>query len=217
MRRIHARTWKPGDLIPSEADLAAEFGCARATVNRALRGLAETGLLERKRKSGTRIALQPVTKATLRIPIVRQEVQAKGRKYGYSLLTRGVATPDPMLRAAMRTSSSDRLLHLTALHLADDRPYALEDRWISLDTVPEAETAPFDTISANEWLVTNIPYTNGEIAFSAAMATEADALTLDCAPGNALFVVDRLTFDKTRAITKLKLIYAPGHQLRTEL
>ena len=26
LRRIHAREWKPGDLIPNEADLAAEFG-----------------------------------------------------------------------------------------------------------------------------------------------------------------------------------------------
>ena len=35
-RRIHARDWKPGEPIPNEAELAEEFGCARATVNRAL-------------------------------------------------------------------------------------------------------------------------------------------------------------------------------------
>ena len=43
LRRIHAREWKPGDLIPNEAELAKEFGCARPTVNRALRTLAEGG------------------------------------------------------------------------------------------------------------------------------------------------------------------------------
>ena len=46
-------------MIPGEEALAREFGCARATVNRALRDLAEAGVLERRRKAGTRVALQP--------------------------------------------------------------------------------------------------------------------------------------------------------------
>jgi formimidoylglutamate deiminase len=58
-RRIAARLWRPGDFIPHETDLAREFGCARATVNRALRELAEEGLLDRRRKAGTRVAVNP--------------------------------------------------------------------------------------------------------------------------------------------------------------
>jgi GntR family transcriptional regulator, histidine utilization repressor len=47
------------------------LGCARATVNRALRDLAEAGLLERRRKGGTRVPLTPVRKATFEIAIIR--------------------------------------------------------------------------------------------------------------------------------------------------
>jgi GntR family histidine utilization transcriptional repressor len=43
MRRIADGDWKPGELIPGEVDLADEFGCARATVNRALQDLADAG------------------------------------------------------------------------------------------------------------------------------------------------------------------------------
>jgi len=71
LRRIHARVWAPGDLLPTETELAAEFGCARTTVNRALRTLAESGLLDRKRKAGTRVVRHPVRKATLSIPVIR--------------------------------------------------------------------------------------------------------------------------------------------------
>ena len=42
LRRIRARDWPPGALIPGEEALAEEFGVARATVNRALRDLAES-------------------------------------------------------------------------------------------------------------------------------------------------------------------------------
>ena len=51
LRRIRERIWPPGELIPSEEALAVEFCCARATVNRALRELAEAGVLERRRKA----------------------------------------------------------------------------------------------------------------------------------------------------------------------
>ncbi len=79
LNRIRTRVWPPGALIPSEEALAEEFGCARATVNRALRELADAGVLERKRKAGTRVAALPVRKATLDIPVIRQEIAARGQ------------------------------------------------------------------------------------------------------------------------------------------
>ena len=71
LARIRARAWPLGTLIPGEEALAAEFGVARATVNRALSELARAGVLERKRKAGTRVVALPVRKATLDIPVIR--------------------------------------------------------------------------------------------------------------------------------------------------
>ena len=59
LRRIRVRDWPPGAMIPTEEELATEFGVARATVNRALRELAVAGVLERRRKAGTRVAALP--------------------------------------------------------------------------------------------------------------------------------------------------------------
>jgi formimidoylglutamate deiminase len=75
-RRIAERVWRPGAFIPHEADLAREFGCARATVNRALRELAEEGLLDRRRKAGTRVAVNPIRRARFDIPVIRDEIEA---------------------------------------------------------------------------------------------------------------------------------------------
>ncbi|WP_208978839.1 GntR family transcriptional regulator [Pseudovibrio denitrificans] len=43
--RITSQQWQPGDLLPSEQALSEEFGCTRATVNRAMRELADAGWL----------------------------------------------------------------------------------------------------------------------------------------------------------------------------
>jgi GntR family transcriptional regulator, histidine utilization repressor len=216
-RRIHARVWRPGAQIPNEADLATEFGCARATVNRALRNLADAGLLDRRRKAGTHVALQPVAKATLDIPVIRLEVEGRGKRYGYRLMAREQVPPPPEITTAMSIAASDQALHLIALHLADDAPYALEDRWINLSVVPGAAKAPFAEISGNEWLLANAPYTHGEIGFSAVMADARAITALGCPDPSALFVLDRLTWDQAQVVTKVRITYAPGHAMTTAL
>lgn len=217
LRRIHARDWKPGDLIPNEADLAVEFGCARATVNRALRAVAETGLLDRRRKAGTRVAAQPVAKATLEIAVIRHEVEARGDIYEHLLIERHYLTPPLAISGAMRTGSTEKLLHVRALHLAEGAPYALENRWINSRVVPEAMNEPFDRVSANEWLLQHAAYTHGDIAFSAIQANGADADSLGIAENSAVLAIDRLTWNQEASVTKVQLLFTPGYQLRTGL
>lgn len=215
--RIRSRDWVPGQPIPHEADLAREFGCARATVNRALRALAEAGLIERRRRAGSRVSAQPVRKATLDIPVIRAEITGKGLGYGYSLMSMATATPPPDVRAIMQTAPDRPLLHVEALHLADGRPYAVENRWLDTEAVPEAATADFFVQSPNEWLVQNVPFEGGDIAFSARAAGGPEASALDCPEGSALFLIERTTWRAGRVLTTVRITYAPGHRLHTRL
>ena len=217
LARIQSRRWKSGDLIPGEADLAAEFGCARATVNRALRELAEAGLLDRRRRAGTRVATHPIGKATVAIPILRLEIEARGQSYGYGLISQSVGAPPVDVAARMGLTPAAEAMRITALHLADGRPYALEDRWINAAALPQLAEADFTTISPNEWLVANAPLSHGDIAFSAMTATPDIAATLGADPGAALFVIDRDTWDAERAVTSVRLTFAPGYRMRTSI
>lgn len=216
-RRIHAREWPPGELIPNEADLALEFGCARATVNRALRSLADSGLLDRRRKAGTRVAALPVAKATLDIAVIRDEVEERGGTYGYQLIKRTEAVPPLEVSGSMKTPATDTLLHVRALHLADNAAYALEDRWINTAVVPDSLSEDFSQISANEWLMAHAPYTNGDITFSAVQASRDQSDILNVKEFSALFAIDRLTWDHAASVTKVRLLFAPGYRLRTVL
>lgn len=217
LRRIHTRAWKPGELIPNEADLAVEFGCARATVNRALRAVAETGLLDRRRKAGTRVAAQPVAKATIEIAVIRHEVEARGEVYSHHLIERQMLAPPPAISGAMHTYPAQKLLHLRALHLANGAPYTLENRWINTRVVPDAEHEPFDRTSANEWLLLHAAYTHGDIAFSALQANRVEAEGLGIAEHSAVLAIDRLTWNGDASVTKVRLLFTPGYQLRTGL
>jgi len=212
--RIVARDWPPGALIPSEADLAQEYTCARATVNRAMRELAEEGLIERRRKSGTRVRDVPRRQASFEVPVVRREIEATGARYAYTLISRSVELAPDWLRARLNLDDKTRVLHLICMHFAEGLPYQHEDRWINLTALAQAEQADFSQAGPNEWLLATVPYTDAEISFSAISADQDLARHLGCAPGDALFVAERMTAFQGQSITYVQLVHQRGHQLR---
>ena len=76
--RIHSGEWRPGHRIPFEHELVATYGCARATVSKALGGLAKDGLIERRRKAGSFVAHPQVHSAVLEVPDLAQVIAARG-------------------------------------------------------------------------------------------------------------------------------------------
>ncbi|MFN0116409.1 MAG: UTRA domain-containing protein [Paracoccaceae bacterium] len=215
LARIGTGEWGPGALLPGEVDLAAAFGCARATVNRALGELAGEGILDRRRKAGTRVRLSPRREARFRIPVVRDEVAALGEAYRYTLVFRAVARAPDWLRGRMGLGPGDRVLHLVALHSAGPRAFQAEDRWISLAALPAAEAADFAGVPPTEWLVATVPWSEVEVSFLAAEADAAGAALLGIAPGRAVFVAERTTWWQDRPITHVRLTFAPGYRMTT--
>ncbi|TNF61342.1 MAG: GntR family transcriptional regulator, partial [Rhodobacteraceae bacterium] len=132
LRRIRDREWPPGALIPAEADLARELGCARATVNRALQALAEEGWIERRRRAGSRVALTPERRAQVSIPLIRQEIAARGMTPAHRVLTHGPRDMDPAMRRDLGLSPSAPTWFTRTLYLADGDPHAHEARWVNL-------------------------------------------------------------------------------------
>ncbi len=213
LRRIRVRDWPLGAMIPTEQDLAAEFGCARATVNRALRELAQSGVLERRRKAGTRVVALPVRKATLDIPVIRQEVAARGQSYSFRLLEQTSGVPPVPVTSRLGVASL-RMIYLETLHLADGQPFVYETRWLNPAVLPDP-TPDFSAISANEWLVAHLSYATGDIAFFASAASAREAAVMGVAPGEALFITERSTWGPQQAITFVRLAHAPGYRVQT--
>ncbi len=53
--RILKGVWKCGDRIPTEVELAADLGFSQGTVSKAMTRLAHDGLVERRKRGGTRV------------------------------------------------------------------------------------------------------------------------------------------------------------------
>ncbi|MCG6903521.1 MAG: GntR family transcriptional regulator [Rhodobacter sp.] len=215
IRRIHRGIWPPGTLLPTEVELAAEFGVARATVNRALRELAEQGLVDRKRKSGTRVNILPARFARFEVSLVRQTIEDLNAAYRYALVHRSLGPAPGWLASQLSLRPDQQAMYLKCMHYADNRPFQFEERWIMIDTVPTVLEADLETIGPNEWLLREVPFTDAEINLSAVGADAELSEFLGTPAGTPLFRLERTTWLDGQTVTFVRMTFRPGYTMMT--
>ncbi len=145
------------------------------------------------------------------------EVEQRGWTWRHSVLERSETPPPVNVASRLGLSEQVEMLHVRSLHYADNHPFLYEDRWVNLSEVAAIRDVNLQEIDANEWLVQNTPLTKGDISFSAANATKQEAELLQASEGKAIFVIDRTTWNGDIPVTIVRLAYAPGYRMHTEI
>ncbi len=120
---ILSGVWRPGDRIPFEHELMAQFGCARMTVSKAVARLVDAGLVVRRRRAGSFVAQPRMHAAILQIPDIQAAVAGRGLSYGLKLLSRRRRKPKIGVAAEETLAGDGDLLAVRCLHLAAGRPF----------------------------------------------------------------------------------------------
>lgn len=207
--RILSGEWQPGFRIPFEHELTEQYSCSRMTVNKALTQLAKAGLIERKRRSGSFVSRPQSQAAVLEIHDIREEVEALGLQYRFALhkaIQRKSTVNDGKKLDIERGSA---LIDIVCRHYAGKRVFALEERIINLQAVPDAQHADFAVHSPGAWLVACVPWSNAQHSIRAVAADEAVASMLGISAGAACLVIERQTWNAGLPVTHVRFTY-PG-------
>lgn len=205
--RIRSGDWPPGHRLPYEYELMEQYDCSRMTVNKVMAGLAAEGLIERRRKAGSFVSRPRGDLALLLIPVMREEVEARGASYGYRLIERvELSTLPADFKEAGFTGAT---LLLRALHSADATPFAYEERLINLKALPEAARANFEKVSPGTWLMEQAPWTEASHNIKAVNAGGDVARRLGIAKGAACLRVERIVRRARENISMVRQYY-PG-------
>ena len=207
--RILSGAWPPGHRIPCEHELMTQYRCSRMTVNKALAPLAEAGLIVRRRKAGSFVSRPRIHSVVLDIPDIPAEVTGRGEPYAYELLSRKARVASRREADELGLEKPAPVLAMRCLHRASGRPFALEERLINLETVPEAESVDFAGTAPGSWLLGHVPWTQAEHRISAANVQKATAAILGIEPTAACLVLERRTWRGEDRITHVRLIF-PG-------
>jgi len=201
---------RPGQRLPSDADLCAEFGVSRMTARHAMSQLADEGLVRRDPGRGTFVAEPPTHRRANFLMTFSHEMRRQGRVPSSRIVERSVRPPTDPERAALRTGRDAEVVELRRVRLADHEPVAVETAVLTARCVEAVMGADLETGSLHEALISDgVVPTRGKSTIGAEAANSDDAVLLGIPAGTPMLVERRLIYDQRgRPIERTESRYA---------
>jgi GntR family transcriptional regulator len=221
-RSLTLGEWKPGEMLPSEPELAQRFKVSQGTVRKALDALAADGLLVRRQGKGTFVATHSEERVQYRflrlMPDQGPRVAMQRSFLDFKRLRAGAE-----IARALGLSSGDSVLQLRRLLLAGEMPVVLDDIWLPARLFKglsaerlAAYRGPMYGLFESEFGVHMI---RAEEKIRAVAAAGAQAELLRVMPGAPLLLVERrsLTYADKPVELRRGLYRTEAHYYRNEL
>ena len=200
LRSLQAGEWKPGDVIPSEIELAARYRVSQGTVRKAIDELANDNLLVRRQGKGTFVAThaeQHIQYRFLRVLPDQGNPDSQGPAERQIVDFRRLRAPAEVARQ-LNLRTGDPVLQVRRVLAFTGTPAILEDLWLP--------GGPFKGLTQETLAADRRPmYALFEADFGVrmvraverikAVAADADAAALLGVPtGHPLLSVERLAY-----------------------
>ncbi|WP_322009600.1 histidine utilization repressor [Paraburkholderia sp. J12] len=213
LARIDSGEWGEGDQVPSENELARDFKVARMTVNRALRELTAEQVLTRVQGAGTFVAPPKYESTLVAIRSISDEIVARGHRYRAEVLEIGALPADEALGVEIGVATHESVFHSRVLHLENDKPVQLEERWVNPAVAPEYALQDFTHITPNQYLVRVAPLQRVEYRIEA-LAPEGDTRArLAMGAAEPCLVLHRRTWSRG-LVASVANLWHPGSRYR---
>lgn len=207
--RIRSGEWKEGDHIPTENDLTKTFGVSRMTVNRALRELAAEQVVVRIQGSGTFVAQEKFQATLVEIKNIADEIKARGHSHRSELHLLERARAKEQQAKDFQVKSGAVLFHSLIVHLEDELPIQVEDRWVNGEVAPEYMAQDFTKTTPNEYLMKTAPLQGVQYRIEAVMSSPEVASMLRISVHEPCLVLRRKTFSLGK-VASIAVMCHPG-------
>lgn len=201
--------WPPGALMPSEAELVAEFGVSRMTVSRAIRELQSEGLVVRSQGVGTFAAPLHRVSSTLTIRDLQEEILERGHRHHAEVRVQRAEPAAGALAAQLGVAAGGTVFHTLIVHFEDGTPLQCEDRYVNPACAPDFLAADFTRTTPTHVLFETTALWRAQYSIEAARPTAQEAALLGIAVDEPCLVVVRRTFTRDAPITLARLVH-PG-------
>jgi GntR family transcriptional regulator len=194
--RERIATLGPGERLPSDADLCAEFGVSRMTARNAMERLAADGLITREPGRGSFVAERPAHRRANRLMTFTQEMRRAGRVPSSRVLTRVIRPSSTSEAADLGIPARQPVVHLRRLRQADGEPIALESTVLIGACADAVMMADLTNGSLHETLGrAGFVLSRGSGTITAAAAGAPEARLLGIRIGDPLLVERRVICD----------------------
>lgn len=186
---------EPGSSIPTERELASQFGTSRTTVRQALASLAADGQVTRTWGSGTVVAT-PNRVYVHQLTSYSEDLRAQGHSPASQIVDVSQVKPDRHVAAALGVAPEEKIYRVERVRLIDDEPLALEVAHLN-GTLPRLrqELERHNSLYAALREVYAISFARAEDVVECAPASPREAALLDVEPGAPMLAIHRTGYN----------------------
>jgi GntR family transcriptional regulator len=123
-------TWKPGEQIPSEAELCQEFQISRTTIRQAIGELVSQGKLKRTQGRGTFITQYNPKKPISFLTGFSQDMKTRGLKPSSRVLKFETTPPSAHIAQILRLKENEPVIMMKRVRLANDQLMAINSSYL---------------------------------------------------------------------------------------
>lgn len=213
LSRVASGEWGAEDRVPSEHELVRLTGVSRVTVNRALRELADAGLLVRVQGVGTFVAGAKPQSNLLELRDIAEEIGERGGTHGAEVLSLGRLRADAAMAAAFGLPERAELFEVRLVHREDGVAVQFEERLVNPVIAPRFLEQDFTRITPYRYLTSCAPPERVEHVVEATRPAPDIAAALDIPPDEPCLLVHRRTWSWRVVATRAFLTH-PGTRYR---
>lgn len=133
---IQAQIYRPGDRMPSEAELEEKYQVSRITVRRAVKELCEEEILVRKQGKGTFVLSCGVQSRFDQLAGFHDSMESQGRAVRTEILEKSIILVKPSYANDLQIAVDDKVVYLKRIMYADEIPMMIDMSYIPLKRFP---------------------------------------------------------------------------------
>lgn len=207
---IEAGQFAPGDFLPPEPELMAQFGVSRITLRRAIGELCDEGRLQRQQGRGTLVLAPKLRQTLVALTGFSETMDGLGRKAGHRVLRQEAAPGDPEIRQRLEAAA---LIRFDRLLEDDGRPMTLEALWFDAARFP-AVVAPVAAggsfFAALRDLAGVVP-AHAERQIDVGFASPAERAVLGISTAQPVYRIEKTVIGPDGQPLALSRLVTPGH------
>lgn len=198
--QIQAGELQPGNKLPSEDQLAAQFGVSRMTIRKSLDDLIAMGLIYRRHGVGTFVSQSTVQRDHTKLTDFFESCRLNGRTPEARLLKKEIIAANEKMAEALGVLPGASLVRLATLRMVDQTPITYHDAYLPVKLFPDLVDAEADTLnldSQHVWqLIEKMGFNAANVVerLEAKIADKPIASILDVTEGSPILYGERVLY-----------------------
>jgi GntR family transcriptional regulator len=207
--RRRASSAPAGTVLPSEAELSAEFDASRVTVRRALELVRDDGLIAARQGFGWYVSTEPVRQSLEHLGTIESQLEQLGKHARRQIVEFAFVDAPPRVRSLLDTS---QVLRVKRINLADGEPFAVVTVWCPAELGQSLSRA--DVAAHPFYELVGVELRGATQTIGADLVEGDDAALLGIPVGSPILRCERVTTDVVGRPVLVSEHVFPGH--RTE-